>query len=334
MKTLKKVSLIVMVLTVLIGIVIVTAPSKTHISRSVMIKAPSKLIFQNLLIMKNFNSWSPWRKKDLNTKYEFFGPLMGVDSGMSWESEDEQVGNGEMRIKEVIYPTTVTYLIKFGPSQATASMILNEFEIGTEVTWTYDEVEISGFNKFFALLTETFIGPDYEEGLFNLKNMMEKAPVSTSDMEIMLSTSRSYIGTKDTLAASMDMISAKLAKSYGDILSYADRNRIEQEGPPIMFTLKAGEVFEFIAGIPMKANSVDSESLMLRATPEGYELRASYYGPYKAMEPTYTEMESLIGFLNMVSASAPWEEYITDPGLEPNPEYRLTYIHWPIKYRE
>ena len=94
------------------------------------------------------------------------------------------------------------------------------------------------------------------------------------------------------------------------------------------------QTFRFIPGIPMTTESVDSESLMLRATPDGYELRASYYGPYEAMEPTYIEMESLIGFFNMVSAGAPWEEYVTDPGLESNPDNWLTYIHWPIKYKE
>jgi effector-binding domain-containing protein len=334
MKIVKIIGFIIIGLCAIIGIAVLVSPSETHIARSTIIQAPSKLIYQDLLIFKNFNTWSPWADKDPNIRWEYYGPLLGTGAGMKWYSEDPQVGNGEMTLQDATYPTSITYRMDFGYSKANATVFLNESEGETEVTWTYDEVDISGFYKLFALMTESFLGPDYEKGLAQLKSRMETAPSLSVDMEIMMSTARNYIGPKDTLEAPIEMVSTKLAQSFGEILRYAGKEGLAQEGQPITVYLEAGEVFRFVPGIPMTTDSISDASLMLRSTPEGYELRASYYGPYEAMETTYLEMEQLIDFYNMKSAGPPWEEYITDPGNEPKAENWLTYIHWPIQYKE
>lgn len=334
MKFFKIIGIILIALVVIIGVSIMAAPSEAHITRSTVINAPSKLIYQDLLIFKNFNEWSPWSEKDPNIRWEYYGPSVGTGAGMKWYSEDPKVGDGEMSLASASYPSSITYRLGFGYSSADATVFLNESEMGTEVTWTYDEVGITGFYKLFSLMTESFLGPDYEQGLAKLKTRMEKAPIPSVDMEIMMGAEIDYIGTKDTIEAPIELISTKMAQYFGEILAYAGNNAIEQQGSPITVYLQAGEIFKFIPGIPMTTDQVTDDQLMLRTTPDGYELRASYYGTYEAMEPTYNEMAALMEFYNMESADSPWEEYVTDPGSEPNAENWLTYIHWPVKYKD
>lgn len=334
MKIFKIIGIVLIAIASIIGVAIIAAPSETHISRSTIIDAPSKLIYQDLLILKNFNYWSPWATKDTNTRWEYYGPNLGAGAGMKWYSEDTQVGNGEMSIENASYPNSITYRMDFGYNIANASILLKESEIGTEVTWTYDEVGIQGFYKLFALMTESFLGPDYVQGLANLKVRMENAPRPSVDMEIMRGATMDYVGTRDTIEAPIELISTKLAQHFGEILAFAGSNNLEQQGAPITVYLEAGDLFKFIPGIPMSVDQVTDENLMLRSTPEGYELRAAYYGTYEAMEPTYNEMAALMDFYHMESASSPWEEYVTDPGSEPDSKNWLTYIHWPMKYKD
>ena len=43
----------------------------------------------------------------------------------------------------------------------------------TKVTWGFD-AEFKGFGKYFGMMVDGMLGPQYEEGLANLKNHIEK----------------------------------------------------------------------------------------------------------------------------------------------------------------
>lgn len=45
------------------------------------------------------------------------------------------------------------------PAKSTVSWIMNEEDGVTNLTYTYDWVEISGTSKFFALMMESMLGP-------------------------------------------------------------------------------------------------------------------------------------------------------------------------------
>ena len=334
MKTLKILALVFVSLIVIIGFTIFFAPDEAHIERKIIVQVPSKLIYQDLMVFKNFNTWNPWAAKDPKTTWIFSGPDFGVDAQMNWTSE--VVGNGQMKIIKANYPNSVTYEMDFGyGSKPTASILLLETDQGTEVTWTYDEVNMSGFGKIMGLAMDKFLGPDYETGLQNLKTRMELIPDLEYEMEVMELSPYKYLSAVDTVSASQEFVSAKLAQTYGKLMSYIGNNSLEQTGAPIAIYTRADESgFSFIPGIPVDAVNVTDEALMIRETASGKVLRTVYYGAYEEMEPAYYQMESFIDFLNLKSNGNPWEEYITDPATESNTENWLTYIYWPVTLKE
>ena len=54
-----------------------------------------------------------------------------------------------------------------------ASLDLEETSDGTKVTWGFDS-QFGGFFKYFGLFMDGMLGPTYEEGLTNLKQVAEK----------------------------------------------------------------------------------------------------------------------------------------------------------------
>lgn len=159
---------------------------KSHMERSIVINASPALVFQQLTNYKNFNTWSPWAAMDPSAKYTFEGPEAGPGTKMSWVGDESKVGSGSQWIIEQEENRRVKSGMQFGGMEGTyfAEFILEPVEGGTQVTWTYDG-DVSGtgmmnasFGKLFGLMTDAMLGPQYEDGLKRLKEMVESMPTS------------------------------------------------------------------------------------------------------------------------------------------------------------
>ena len=144
-----------------------------------MIKAAPSAIFEEINSTGNFNKWSPWAQIDPNTQYSFEGPQSGVGAKMSWSSEHPDVGEGAQWIVESIENKKVTNQLQFGGFEGDfkASITLEEDGDNTNVTWEYD-ADMGGniIGKFFGLFMDDMLGPFYETGLSNLKEVAESKP--------------------------------------------------------------------------------------------------------------------------------------------------------------
>jgi effector-binding domain-containing protein len=334
MKFLKIAGIILAVIAALLLIAVAVLPSETHLERSTIVEAPADMIYQDLIVLKNFNKWSPWADKDPNIIWEFSGSGFGVGSGMSWISEDPMVGNGSMSIVDASYQQSVTYemVFEWPDTKPLATVLLVEVEEGTKVTWTYDEEGIEGINKLFATMTDRFLGPDYELGLSQLKTRMESMPKLNYEMEVAMTAVYPYLTTKKVKMATKETITAALAQSYGELMTYINRNNLTVAGAPLaIYSDYSEDGFSFSAGIPVEESAIEDDKLEIRMTTESYALRATYMGDYGAMEPMYGELMELMAFMELEEAGNPMEEYVTDPVTEPNPANWLTYVYYPIK---
>jgi len=165
-------------LVVLIAVVVAVGfllPSTIHIERNTVIQAPASAVFPYLNNYRLFNSWSPWAKKDPSTRYTYTGPESGVGAKLSWDGKE--MGQGSQQIIESEVDRRVKVALDFGEmGQATATYTLQAEGDGTKVTWAFDEQ--FGNNllaRYFGLVLERFLGPDYEQGLANLKAVVEGA---------------------------------------------------------------------------------------------------------------------------------------------------------------
>lgn len=173
MQWIKKLLVALVALLVLAAAVGFLLPDRIHIERSTVIWAPAAEIFPYLNNYRLFNSWSPWAKTDPNTRYTFAGPESGVGAKLSWDGKE--IGQGSQQIIESELDRRVKVTLDFGGmGRATSTYTLQAEGDGTQVTWAFDEE--FGQNllaRYFGLVLEKFLGPDYEQGLANLKAVVE-----------------------------------------------------------------------------------------------------------------------------------------------------------------
>ncbi len=166
---------IVAALAVVLIFVGLLLPDRAHVERSLVIDAPPEKIFPLLNEFRQFNRWSPWFSRDPKMEIAYEGPERGAGAKMHWRSEHPEVGAGSQEIIASEPHTRVATQLDFG-TQGTASAEFRLIPQGdaTRVTWGFDS-EFGGnlVARYFGLLFDRMIGPDYEAGLARLKTLAE-----------------------------------------------------------------------------------------------------------------------------------------------------------------
>jgi hypothetical protein len=171
---------------ILIGLAVIVAvilglalmkPDSFTMQRSAIIKAPPEKIMGYLDDFHKWQAWSPWEKLDPNMKRNFEGAAAGKGAVYGWSGNGE-VGQGRMEITEHALPSKMAIKLDFIEPFATSNttvFALQPQTDGTLVTWT-----MTGPMPFMSKLMSVFvsmdsmIGPDFEKGLAQLKEVAEK----------------------------------------------------------------------------------------------------------------------------------------------------------------
>jgi uncharacterized protein YndB with AHSA1/START domain len=150
-------------------------PDRVQVERSILIERQPPQVFAVVNGFARFNEWSPWIDHDPSATYHFSGPATGVGARMSWSGDK---GEGAQEITEVVADERVVVALDFGADGgAVAQHILIPEGGGTRVVWRFQsDFEGSLVGRWFGLLFEGMIGPDYEKGLANLKRVVEAEP--------------------------------------------------------------------------------------------------------------------------------------------------------------
>lgn len=172
------------ILYILVGIVTLVfflsliAPKTYDVFRTVEISRPQGEVFNYLKSLKNMDDWSPWAKKDPNMKKTFTGVDGEVGCISHWIG-NKDVGEGEQEIKKIIDGKRIESELRFlKPFKSTSDCYMDVESIGndnTRVKWGF-----SGDYKFpmnimsFFKDMDAFVGPDFEEGMASLKEVLEK----------------------------------------------------------------------------------------------------------------------------------------------------------------
>ncbi len=161
----------------LVVILALIAPKTYDVNRSIVVNKPVSQVFDFLKYLKNQDQWSPWEKKDPNMKKDFEGTDGEVGATSKWEGNKE-VGMGEQEIKRIVENEVIESELRFfkpWKSQSDAYLKVDGEGDGTKVTWGF-----SGKNKFPTSIMMLFmnmdkaVGKDFEEGLADLKEVLEK----------------------------------------------------------------------------------------------------------------------------------------------------------------
>ncbi len=167
--------LIVVVLAVLVFI----TPSDFKVEREVTINKPKAEVFNYVKLLKNQNEWAPWSKKDPGMKQEYKGNDGEVGFVSSWESNHEEVGSGEQEIKKIVEGERLESELRFKkPFESTAQAYITTEETSptsTKVKWGFTGNMPKPMNLMLVFMDmDKEVGKDFDEGLKNLKAIMEK----------------------------------------------------------------------------------------------------------------------------------------------------------------
>jgi hypothetical protein len=167
---------LVVIVVVLLGVAYML-PRQVHLERSIVIDRPAASIFPLLNAPKRFNEWSPWKDLDPNVRMSYSGPEFGVGAAMAWNG-NSKVGKGSQIITESVGDQRVRTDLDFGEmGTAKAEWVLSVADAGTKLLWTLDaDVGRNPLGRYMGLFMDKMVGPDYERGLKQLKELVEKAP--------------------------------------------------------------------------------------------------------------------------------------------------------------
>jgi len=175
----KKILVVLMALVAAFVIVVALQPAEFKIARSITIDAPAAEVFPQVNDLHNWEAWSPWAKLDPNAKNTFEGPPAGTGSIFKWAG-NEKVGEGMMTVTESKPSELVKIKLDFVKPFVGTNVTQFDFKDEgkqTLVTWTMTGANDNFMGKafFLCMFMDKKLGTSFEEGLANLKRVVEKA---------------------------------------------------------------------------------------------------------------------------------------------------------------
>ena len=149
------------------------------IEREVTIMKPKKEVFDYVKFLKNQNKFSVWAKIDPAMKTEFIGEDATIGFVSAWDSENPKAGKGEQTIVKIDDGNRIDYEIHFIKPFESTNYAYFDFEspskITTTVRWGFHGKMKYPMNLMMLYMNmEKILAPDLQNGLNNLKILLEK----------------------------------------------------------------------------------------------------------------------------------------------------------------
>jgi uncharacterized protein YndB with AHSA1/START domain len=174
MKWVTRVLLTVAVIAVLVFAIGFLLPSDFKLQRSIEIGASPERVYALISDPREWKMWTVWNRRDPAMTIGYSGAPTGAGAKWTWQSKTE--GNGEMEFTAAVPNERIVYSLHFPDfgMRSTGHLRLEPVGAKTRVTWTNEgDVGASPINRYFALLMDRMVGPDFEAGLANLKTIAE-----------------------------------------------------------------------------------------------------------------------------------------------------------------
>lgn len=333
----KALKIILIVLLVIVGgyaIWMATIDPEYRVERSETIQAEPGKIYAVVSDFSTWKEWSTWHQMDPEMEVTYGVKKAGEGASYSWKGE--KAGAGTQTITEAVPGKSMKTHIAFeGMGESDGAWQFEPVEPGvTKVTWTFMG-ESPFFFRVFNLGIDEAVGTDFEEGLSNLKQMVESMPAPQSEITIgrVEMEAMPYYGIKTEMAIS-DMNSEFFGKSYEEIMSYlgneASANMLM---PPMALFYEWDEennrtVVE--PAIAVNSGLPGNDRITKKMGYAGPALKATHVGGYD------TEAEHMALSNHMKDNGLEWPEgvaaievYVTDPQAEPDSTKWVTEVYYP-----
>lgn len=152
-------------------------PKKTTIVSEITLQQPVTIVFDYLKFMNNQHQYNKWVMADPTAEFKNTGTDGTVGFKLYWNSKNNNVGEGEQEIMEIVDQQKIVHEIRFErpfKGTSTSTMSLNEInEKNTKVSLTFESVSKYPYNLMSALMSSV-LKKDMGITLNNLKSIFEK----------------------------------------------------------------------------------------------------------------------------------------------------------------
>lgn len=327
MKILKWIGIVIAGIALIVVVGGLLLSDKGHVARTGFVDASPRQVNALVNDLSLIKSWSPWLAMDTNAVLTFTGPKSGVGASYSWVSE--KLDKGSYTITKST-PEKIDIDLVFGnmgPALATFTFVPKGN--GTEVTWTLDtDAKGNIFSRWFNVMLDMMVAPDFEKGIAKMAEPAKKIAIGKIvQMEEYDCKGGFGLGIRSTIKASE--IGTTLAKHYGAIMQFMAQNKIAMEGFPMaIYHTWDGKTTDMEAVIPIKAPAKGNETIHPVTLAKGPMIIAHYYGPYEGSAMAHAACDAWLKEHGKTASSAPFEEYVTDPGTEKDPMKWLTKVYY------
>ncbi len=180
MKILKKILIGLLVIIVLLLVIGIFTKKEYTVERNIAINKPKQEVFNYIRSLENQNNFSVWARMDPKMKKEYHGTDGTVGFISSWESNDKNIGKGEQEITKIDEGNRIDFALRFiKPMEGNATAYMTTEALGenqTTVKWAFEGKMGYPLNAMLLFMNmDKMLGPDLEQGLKNLKEIMEKS---------------------------------------------------------------------------------------------------------------------------------------------------------------
>ncbi len=157
-------------------------PDHLDITKKVEIQGPKSLVYDNINNLRKQVEHSAYLRKDSTLSKFFYHPDVGLNANFKWNSEDPELGSGDILITQVS-PDSITSVISYDHTFKSFTDHYNFEELSptsTRLTW-HREGEAVGYFQRYLLYYES--EKERMEMIQSLQNLKESIEVNSYDSE-------------------------------------------------------------------------------------------------------------------------------------------------------
>ncbi|WP_459212935.1 SRPBCC family protein [Aquimarina rhabdastrellae] len=336
--------LFLLLLIVIIGgaTYIATINGKYDIAESKVITAPDELLFTTVNEYKTWETWGPWM--DLSNDFVMSYPTQTSGEGASYSWTSASQGDGHMKTVATAPFSSIdqklTFITPMGESISDVYWTLEATAEGTKITWGM-KGDQSFFDKAYwatqDISMEESLRPMLKNGLEKLatytQTQMQKYAINVDGITEHGGGFYVYSSAASTIAT----LPQKMEQMIPALKAYVHTNKLPQTGMPFTlfneFNAEAGTTI-FSIGIPVreKIEVPEESSILCNFLPKQKVVKTTLTGDYKNLKEAWAVAQQYItdNGLELNPESPPFEVYRTQPDIQQNPANWITEIYIPI----